>query len=85
MERVREHGEGIDLQLAQDRRHVDAGLREIGEHAACVVETAGDGGTGPAVIAEGGQRAGRHCIHGVGADQFLDVEHIAILGILGAR
>ena len=39
---------------------------------------------GFAMIAESIERRGRNGVDGVGPDQFFDVQHVAITGILGA-
>ena len=40
---------------------------------------------GDAVVQRGLERVGRHRVHGVGADQVVDIERVGVGGILGAR
>src|SRR5277367_1571964 len=64
--------------------HGDAGLREIGHDGGGAGNVFGEAVAELAVIAESVKGGGRNGIDGVRADQFFDVDHVAIFGILGA-
>src|SRR5207247_3107129 len=60
----------------------EARTTKRGDDTARASHVAAEGRSGPPVIAKGGERAGRPGIHRVRADQLLDVQHVAIPGIL---
>ena len=80
-------GEQLDAvldQLGRDRIERDAGLFELGEDVLGVLDIFLEAVARLAVIAEGVERCRRHGVDGVGADQLLDIEHVAVVLVLGA-
>ena len=80
-------GEQLDAvldQLGGDRIERDAGFLEFGEHAPGVLDIFLEAVAQLAVVAEGIERRRRHGVDGVGADQLLDIEHVAVVLVLGA-
>ena len=71
-------------QIGGDGIERDAGLLELGQHAPCVLDILLQTVAQPAMVAEGVERGRRHGIDGVGTDQLLDIEHVAIVLVLGA-
>ena len=67
-----------------DRIERDAGFVELGENVLGVLDIFLKAVARLAVIAEGVERRRRHGIDRVGADQLLDIEHVAIVLVLGA-
>ena len=83
--RVRELLHAVIEQLLRDGLHVDAGLGELVHHPVCARVVGLDRVAGnDAVIEESLDGCGRHCVHGVRTDQRFRVDHVAIVGILGA-
>ncbi len=75
-------GKQLDAVLDQiigDRVERDAGLLQLGEDAPGVLDIFLKAVAHLAVVAEGLERRRRHGIDGVGADQLLDIEHVAIV------
>src|SRR5450755_4132098 len=80
-------GELLDTLLHQrvgDGLHGNARLFEVAHDGLRAREVLGQTLPNLSMIAEGVQRRGRDGVHRVRADQFLDVEHVRVLGILGA-
>ncbi len=65
---------------------IDRGQLRSGAFERLIEEDGLSGATGnPTMIAEALDRFERHGIHGVGADQFFDVQHIAVGRIFCSR
>jgi len=71
-------------EVGSDLVERDAGLFEAGQHRPGVVDIFGQAFAQLAMIAERIQRRRRHRVDGVLADQFLDIEHVAVFLVLGA-
>src|SRR3954462_12820145 len=79
-------GELLDALALEDGDHVvvvDAGLGESLEDTARLVDVLLERERDVAVILEGVDRLLRHRVHGLRADQLLDVDHVAIGRVLG--
>src|ERR1019366_7368973 len=79
-------GEKLDAVLDQiggDRIERDAGFIKLGEYALRILDIFLEAVARSAMIAEGVERGRRHGVDGVGTDQLLDVEHVAIVLVLG--
>ena len=80
-------GELLDAvldQFGRDRIQRDAGFIERFQHVAGVVDIFFEAVARLAVVAERIERRRRHGVDGVGADQFLDIEDVAVVLVLGA-
>ena len=84
VESVGEELHAIVDKLVGDFLHRDAGLVEVRMVFGGGIDVFGQAGAQLAVIAEGIEGGRRNRVDGVGADQLFDVEHVAIVGILGA-
>src|SRR6266481_1641448 len=84
LEGISEESYAVDDELFGDFLHGDAGLGEIFHVASGSGDVFGEAGAELAVIAEGVEGCGGNGVHRVRADEFLDVEDVAVLGILGA-
>src|SRR6185295_16824703 len=89
VEQVRERvGEFLHALALEGLDHVvvvDAGLRELVEDAVRLVDVALEGRRDLAVVLESLDRLLRHRVHRLGPDQLLDVDHVAVVGVLGRR
>ncbi|MFK4398648.1 hypothetical protein ABIF31_005205 [Bradyrhizobium elkanii] len=81
--RVGEQLDAVLDQLLGDRIERDAGLLQLLQHMAGVLDILLEAVADLAVVAEGIERCRRHGVDGVGADQLLDIEHVAIVLVLG--
>src|SRR5205085_12043366 len=84
VERIGELLDAVLLQPQRDLVHGDASLLDRRERGARLVDVLIDGALHHGVVEEGLDCPRRHRVHGVGADELLGVEDIAILGVLGA-
>src|ERR671937_1560989 len=84
-EGVRELVHALPLEHGDDVAVIDAGLGDPVEDAPGLVDVALERELDAPVILERLDRLLRHRVHGLGADQLLDVEHVAVLGVLGGR
>src|SRR5258708_20938251 len=78
-------GEQLDTvpdQIIRDRVERDAGSLELGEDAPGVLDIFVKTGARVAMVAEGRERRRRRGIEGLGADQLLGIEHVAIVFVL---
>ena len=81
---IREQLDAVLDQFGRDRIERDAGPFELGEDVSRVLDIFLEAVARLAVIAEGVERRRRHGVDRVGADQLLDIEHVAIVLVLGA-
>src|SRR5581483_653047 len=84
-ERVRERRDARVDELLADRLEFDARLRELRERALRAFEVVGEAGADLAVIEERVERGLRDGVHGVRADELLDVVDVAPRWVLPAR
>ena len=84
VEGVGEELDAIGSELVGHLFHRDAGSGEVGHGFARAVQIFGQALTRLAVIAEGVKRGRRDGVDGVGADQFFDVDDVAVILIFGA-
>ena len=83
--RTRERGDAVTLQRRGDGVQIDADRPQPPERLARRRHALVHGGPHAAVVAERLDRLGRHRVDRVGTDQLLDVEHVPVGGVLGAR
>ena len=83
-ERIGEQPHAVIQKLVRNFLHGDAGLGEILHDLRGRGDVLGQAGTQLTVFAEGIEGRGRNGVDGFRADQFLDIEDVAILRILGA-
>ena len=84
VERVGELLHALALERRDDVVVVDAGRGELGEQLLGLRDALEHRVAAHlAVVAEGLERLGRHRVDGVGADQLLDVHHVAVGRVLG--
>ena len=83
--RVDEELHALLDELSCDGIDVDPGLRKPRHHGLGARDVLFDGWAQGAVIAKRVHGGGRHGVDGVAADQLLDVEHVGIGLVLGAR
>ena len=81
---IRKQLDAIPDQFGRDRIERNAGLFELGEDVSRVLDIFLEAVARLAVVAEGVERRRRHGVDRVGADQLLDIEHVAIVLVLGA-
>jgi hypothetical protein len=91
LDRLQELREGLDellqpvgQEVVRDLGQGNPGFLELVEDLHGVGHFGFQAGPGPAVVAERVQGLGRHRVHGLGADQLLDVDHVAVVRVLGA-
>ena len=80
-------GEQLDAVLDQffrDGVERDAGFFELFQHVPRVLDIFFEAVARLAMVAECIERCRRHGVDGVGADQFLDIQHVAVVLVLGA-
>ncbi|MGY4314565.1 hypothetical protein ACVWW1_003892 [Bradyrhizobium sp. JR3.5] len=82
--RVGEQLDAVLDQLLGDRIERDAGLLQLLQHVAGVLDILLEAVADLAVVAEGIEGCRRHGVDGIGANQLLDIEHVAIVLVLGA-
>jgi hypothetical protein len=81
-------GEGrhaLVLEHSTDVAHVDADGSQSRHHRAGLVHTLVDRAGDATVVLERLDRALRQGVHGVGADQVVDVQRVGVVGVLGRR
>src|SRR5664280_890006 len=76
---VREKLYAVLDQVGGDRIERDAGFLKLGEHALRILDIFLKAVARSAMIAEGVERGRRYGVDGVGTDQLLDIEHVAIV------
>ena len=81
---IRKQLDAVLDQFFRDGVERDAGLFEFFQHAPCVLDILLEAVPRLAMVAECIERCRRHGVDGVGADQFLDIQHIAVVLVLGA-
>ena len=84
VERVRKRGHALFRQLGGDRRHINADRLQFVERVMGFLKSGLQRRLCDAVIAEGVQSRGGNRVHGVGADQGIDIHGVGIGRILGA-
>ena len=84
VERVRKRGHALFRQLGSDRRHINADRLQFVERVMGFLKSGLQRRLCDAVIAEGVQSRGGNRVHGVGADQGIDIHGVGIGRILGA-
>src|SRR5438445_543631 len=83
--RIGEQLDAIDAKVAGDLVHVDADRGKITQDLPGTLDVFEQAGTNLAVLLERHHGLLRHGVHRLGADQLLDVHHVAIGRILGSR
>src|SRR5258708_14111398 len=73
------------LQRARDVAHVDADGGQLPKDAPPLVETLVHGALEPAMVLEVVERLIGHRVHGLGADEVVDVQRVGVLGVLRRR
>src|SRR5262249_14684749 len=81
-ERVRELLHALPLERVDDVVVVDAGLGDLLEYAPRLVQVSLKRERHLAMVFEGRDRLLRHRVDRLGADQVLDVEHVAVVRVL---
>ena len=76
--------DAVPDQFVRDGVERDAGFFELFEHAAGILDILLEAVARLAMVAERIQRCRRHGVDGVGADQLLDIQHVAVVLVLGA-
>ena len=85
MPRSDERLDALHLEALRDGVHVDAELRQLGEHGARAIDRQRESVLRVAVILVRRERRRRHGVHGVGTDEGLDVVDVGIRRVLGGR
>ena len=75
----------LHLEALRDGVHVDAELRQLGEHGARAIDRQRESVLRVAVVLVRRQRRRRHGVHGVGTDEGLDVVDVGVRRVLGGR
>ena len=84
VERVREDLHAFFDELRGHGINRDAGLRRsVAMSLSGLLDILLEGGLHSTMIAEGVHRCGRHCADRFRGDQFLDIKHVAVGGVLG--
>ena len=81
---IREQPDAVLDQFGGDGIERDAGFIELRQHVPGVLDILLEAVARRAVVAERVERRRRHGVDGVGTDQLLDVEHVAVVLVLGA-
>ena len=84
VDRIGEQLDAIDAEVRCDLVHVDAGRSQLAQDLARTLDVFEKAGSDLAVFLERHHGLLRHGVHGLGADQLLDVHHVAVAGILGS-
>src|SRR5579875_3983817 len=84
MEGIGELLHALILQLLRDLIVMNADLLQLVKRGAGAIQIIFDTVAYSAVIAEVLDGLQRHCVHGIRADQFLGIEHVAVCRVLGA-
>ena len=82
VERLLERRHPLALELGGDVVDVDADLGELGPDAVDLVHVGVDGAGDDAVVGERLQCGVRQGVHGVRADQAVDVQRVGVVGVL---
>ena len=81
---IREQVNAVLDQIGRDVVERDTGFFELFEHAPRILDIFLEAVARRAVVAKSVERGRRHGVDGVGADQLLDIKHVAVIFILGA-
>ena len=84
VDRVGEQLDAVDLEVVGDLLHVDADRRQIPKHLVGACDVFRQARPHFAVLLEGHHGLLRHRVHGFRPDQFLDVQHVAVVRVLGS-
>ena len=87
VDRIGEQLDAVDLEVVGDLLHVDADRRQIPKQLLGACDIFRQARPHLAVLFEGHHGLLRHRVHGFRPDQFLDVQHVTVMGVLraGAR